>query len=177
MKSATIIVVLIPYCYHHHHNRNNNHNHDHSQNQNPANNDKVLLDHMQVGIPVLGVVENMSGLSQQLHKFKFFTTSPDGAQQDVTQQLLQHLPAELQVTLCTSDFLFCVHSVSLFCCYYYLLSSSLLLISYNYSVSSYYASVLQIATQDFHQSCLAPLPHRRLHTYTPLTAQHENQCK
>ena len=53
---------------------------------------------MQVGIPVLGVVENMSGLSQQLHKFKFFSTRPDGAQQDVTQQVLQHLPAELQVT-------------------------------------------------------------------------------
>ncbi len=77
---------------------------------------------MQVGIPVLGVVENMSGLSQQLHKFKFFTTSPDGAQQDVTQQVLQHLPAELQVTSCTSDLLFCVHSVFnnvFYCCYYY----------------------------------------------------------
>ena len=66
---------------------------------------------MQVGIPVLGVVENMSGLSQQLHKFKFFTTSPDGTQQDVTQQVLQHLPAELQVTSCSSDLSSCVHSV------------------------------------------------------------------
>ncbi len=81
---------------------------------------------MQVGIPVLGVVENMSGLSQQLHKFKFFTTSPDGAQQDVTQQLLQHLPAELQVTSCTSDLSFCVHPVFYYhycccccCCYCY----------------------------------------------------------
>jgi len=80
---------------------------------------------MQVGIPVLGVVENMSGLSQQLHKFKFFTTSPDGAQQDVTQQLLQHLPAELQVTSCTSDLSFYVHPVFYYhyccccCCYCY----------------------------------------------------------
>jgi len=74
---------------------------------------------MQVGIPVLGVVENMSGLSQQLHKFKFFTTSPDGTQQDVTQQLLQHLPAELQVTLCTSNLPFCVHSVFCYCFYCY----------------------------------------------------------
>jgi hypothetical protein len=68
---------------------------------------------MQVGIPVLGVVENMSGLSQQLHKFKFFTTSADGAQQDVTQQVLQHLPAELQVTSRTSTYHFvsscCAH--------------------------------------------------------------------
>lgn len=49
-----------------------------------------------VGIPVLGVVENMSGLSQQLDKFKFFSSGPDGTQQDVTEQLLQHLPPHLQ---------------------------------------------------------------------------------
>ena len=53
---------------------------------------------LQVGIPVLGVVENMSGLSQQLQKFTFFSPGPDGTQQDVTQQVLQHLPAELQVS-------------------------------------------------------------------------------
>lgn len=52
----------------------------------------------QVGIPVLGVVENMSGLSQQLDKFKFFRPGPDGSQQDVTDQVMQHLPVELQVT-------------------------------------------------------------------------------
>lgn len=52
---------------------------------------------LQVGIPVLGVVENMSGLSQQLDKFKFFRPGPDGSQQDVTDQVMQHLPAELQV--------------------------------------------------------------------------------
>ena len=52
---------------------------------------------LQVGIPVLGVVENMSGLSQQLDKFRFFSPGPDGSQQDVTQQVMQHLPAELQV--------------------------------------------------------------------------------
>ncbi|KAL3136006.1 cytosolic Fe-S cluster assembly factor nbp35 [Trebouxia sp. C0010 RCD-2024] len=49
-----------------------------------------------VGIPVLGVVENMSGLSQQLDKFRFFSPGPDGSQQDVTEQVMQHLPAELQ---------------------------------------------------------------------------------
>ena len=52
---------------------------------------------LQVGIPVLGVVENMSGLSQQLDKFKFFRPGPNGSQQDVTDQVMQHLPAELQV--------------------------------------------------------------------------------
>ena len=51
---------------------------------------------------MLGVVENMSGLSQQLHKFRFFSSGPDGTQQDVTEQLLQHLPPELQVTACSS---------------------------------------------------------------------------
>ena len=40
----------------------------------------------------------MSGLSQQLDKFKFFRPGPDGSQQDVTDQVMQHLPAELQVT-------------------------------------------------------------------------------
>lgn len=49
-----------------------------------------------VGIPILGVVENMSGLRQQLHQFKFFSTDSDSSQHDVTQQVLQHLPAELQ---------------------------------------------------------------------------------
>ena len=56
-------------------------------------------DGLQVGIPVLGVVENMSGLSQHLHKFKFFSSEPDGTQQDVTEQLLNHLPSHLQVRL------------------------------------------------------------------------------
>lgn len=52
---------------------------------------------LQVGIPVLGVVENMSGLSQQLDKFRFFSPGAAGSQQDVTDQVMQHLPAELQV--------------------------------------------------------------------------------
>ena len=63
---------------------------------------------MQVGIPVLGVVENMSGLSQQLDRFRFFRPGPNGSQQDVTDQVMQHLPAELQVRAT----LMCVH-----CCY------------------------------------------------------------
>lgn len=58
---------------------------------------QTLAGMAQVGIPVLGVVENMSGLSQQLDKFKFFSHMPDGTSQDVTQKLLEHLPAELQV--------------------------------------------------------------------------------
>ena len=66
----------------------------------------------QVGIPVLGVVENMSGLSQRLDKFRFFSPGPDGSQQDVTDQLMQHLPAELQVCQVTIDF----------CCKCYLIS-------------------------------------------------------
>ena len=53
---------------------------------------------MQTGIEVLGVVENMSGLSQRLSAFNFLTTAPDGSQQDVTQQLLQHLPPHLQAS-------------------------------------------------------------------------------
>ena len=53
---------------------------------------------MQTGIEVLGVVENMSGLSQCLSAFKFLTTASDGSQQDVTQQLLQHLPPHLQAS-------------------------------------------------------------------------------
>ena len=53
-----------------------------------------------VGIPILGVVENMSGLRQQLHKFKFFRAAANGSQQDVTQEVLQHLPADLQVSAC-----------------------------------------------------------------------------
>lgn len=57
----------------------------------------------QVGIPVLGVVENMSGLSQQLDKFRFFNPGPDGSQQDVTEQVMQHLPAELQVCYAPAD--------------------------------------------------------------------------
>ena len=52
----------------------------------------------QTGIEVLGVVENMSGLSQRLSAFNFLTTAPDGSQQDVTQQLLQHLPPHLQAS-------------------------------------------------------------------------------
>lgn len=60
---------------------------------------RIGLNGLQVGIPVLGVVENMSGLSQQLHKFRFFSSGPDGTQQDVTEQLLNHLPPDLQVGL------------------------------------------------------------------------------
>lgn len=63
---------------------------------------------VQVGIPVLGVLENMSGLSQQLDKFRFFRPGPNGSQQDVTDQVMQHLPAELQVM----PILMCTH-----CCY------------------------------------------------------------
>ncbi|KAL3131467.1 cytosolic Fe-S cluster assembly factor nbp35 [Trebouxia sp. C0009 RCD-2024] len=56
-----------------------------------------------VGIPVLGVVENMSGLSQQLDKFRFFSPGPNGSQQDVTDQVMQHLPAELQSCIAQTD--------------------------------------------------------------------------
>lgn len=57
----------------------------------------LKLTGVQVGIPVLGVVENMSGLSQQVQHFKFFKPSSDGSQQDVTEQVLKSLPPELQV--------------------------------------------------------------------------------
>lgn len=70
----------------------------------------------QVGIPVLGVVENMSGLSQQLDKFRFFSPGPDGSQQDVTEQVMQHLPAELQVCRITADSALCEILYQNICC-------------------------------------------------------------
>ena len=39
---------------------------------------------VQVGIPVLGVVENMSGLVIGTHALRFVVTLPDGGQRDVT---------------------------------------------------------------------------------------------
>ena len=67
---------------------------------------------LQVGIPILGVVENMSGLRQQLHEFKFFSTDSAGSQQDVTQQVLRHLPAELQVIMMSvmTSIIVCMHA-------------------------------------------------------------------
>ena len=45
---------------------------------------------MQVGIPVLGVVENMSGLSQEAQLFKYQIRESNGAMRDATSEV-QHL--------------------------------------------------------------------------------------
>lgn len=44
-----------------------------------------------VGIPVLGVVENMSGLLQPLSNLKFKNIKDDGKEEDVTQSVLEEL--------------------------------------------------------------------------------------
>ena len=58
---------------------------------------------MQVGMPVLGVVENMSGLQQGLASFRFLLPGPDGAAQDVSAEVLKAVQASLpdsQVSCC-----------------------------------------------------------------------------
>lgn len=44
-----------------------------------------------VGLPVLGVVENMSGFHQPLTDFRFIKPSDDGAQNDVTQWVMEYV--------------------------------------------------------------------------------------
>lgn len=44
---------------------------------------------LQVGIPVLGVVENMCGLRQMATGFRYKQIGADGKEVDVTQQLLE----------------------------------------------------------------------------------------
>ena len=46
-------------------------------------------------MPVLGVVENMSGLQQSLSAFRFLLPGPDGAAQDVSEQVLQAVAVSL----------------------------------------------------------------------------------
>ncbi|KAL7140712.1 hypothetical protein ABFS83_08G006300 [Erythranthe nasuta] len=44
-----------------------------------------------VGLPVLGVVENMSGFSQQLSEFKFMNVSESGEQKDMTESVIAYM--------------------------------------------------------------------------------------
>ncbi|KAL8043769.1 hypothetical protein ABFX02_08G006500 [Erythranthe guttata] len=44
-----------------------------------------------VGLPVLGVVENMSGFSQQLSEFKFMNVSASGEQKDMTESVIAYM--------------------------------------------------------------------------------------
>lgn len=44
-----------------------------------------------VGLKVLGVVENMSGLCQPLSEFKFMRMTEDGGQKDVTESILSYM--------------------------------------------------------------------------------------
>ena len=60
----------------------------------------------QVGINVLGVVENMSGLRQPAAKFRFLAPQTSGGEQDVTEKVLaairQHVPeAQVQPVMIT----------------------------------------------------------------------------
>ena len=59
---------------------------------------------LQVGMPVLGVVENMSGLQQGLTSFRFLLPGPDGAAQDVSGEVLKAVQTSLpnsQVSCCS----------------------------------------------------------------------------
>ncbi|KFK39308.1 hypothetical protein AALP_AA3G227700 [Arabis alpina] len=61
-----------------------------------------------VGVPVLGVVENMSGLSQPLMDFKFMKLAETGSSIDVTQDLISciraNAPELLNVVACSEVF-------------------------------------------------------------------------
>jgi len=61
-----------------------------------------------VGVKVLGVVENMSGLCQPITDFKFMTMSDDGEQKDVTQWVWEYVkekaPEMLNLIACTEVF-------------------------------------------------------------------------
>lgn len=61
-----------------------------------------------VGVPVLGVVENMSGLCQPLTDFKFMKNTESGQQNDVTEKVMQYIrervPELLDVVACTEIF-------------------------------------------------------------------------
>lgn len=50
---------------------------------------------VQVGMPVLGVVENMSGLQQSLQSFRFLLPGPNGAAQDVSEHVLKAVQASM----------------------------------------------------------------------------------
>jgi Mrp family chromosome partitioning ATPase len=60
-----------------------------------------------VGIEVLGVVENMSGLSQQLTDFKFARMTKTGEQEDVTESIIKFMkesPELKDLIACTEVF-------------------------------------------------------------------------
>lgn len=61
-----------------------------------------------VGVPVLGVVENMSGLCQALSDFKFMRTMETGKQEDVTEEVIQQMkekaPDLLNLIACSEVF-------------------------------------------------------------------------
>ncbi|XP_031477478.1 cytosolic Fe-S cluster assembly factor NBP35 [Nymphaea colorata] len=61
-----------------------------------------------VGIPVLGVVENMSGIQQLLADFKFVKIAEDGSEEDMTQSTLSYIkekaPELLSLFACAEVF-------------------------------------------------------------------------
>ncbi|XP_010524281.1 PREDICTED: cytosolic Fe-S cluster assembly factor NBP35 [Tarenaya hassleriana] len=61
-----------------------------------------------VGVPVLGVVENMSGLSQPLTDFKFMKLTETGEQADVTTDMISYIkekaPELLNIIACSEVF-------------------------------------------------------------------------
>ncbi|KAJ7547523.1 hypothetical protein O6H91_08G089400 [Diphasiastrum complanatum] len=61
-----------------------------------------------VGLPILGVVENMSGLQQPLASFEFKMVADDGEEKNVTKEVLEQLqtrcPDLLSVFACTEVF-------------------------------------------------------------------------
>lgn len=61
-----------------------------------------------VGVEVLGVVENMSGLSQPLSEFKFTRTTETGEQKDMTEWAMSYMrenaPEMLNLIACTEVF-------------------------------------------------------------------------
>ena len=62
--------------------------------------------HWQVGIPILGVVENMSGLRQAASEFAFKRADANGKEEDVTDKILdllkQHLGSQVHMTRAAS---------------------------------------------------------------------------
>jgi Mrp family chromosome partitioning ATPase len=54
---------------------------------------------LQVGIRVLGVVENMSGFQQKLGAFTFRQAGADGLQEDVTEKVRELLRSPIRISL------------------------------------------------------------------------------
>ena len=54
-----------------------------------------MLSHQQVGIPILGVVENMSGLRQGAAEYTFKRANAQGKEEDITDKVLDLLKQHL----------------------------------------------------------------------------------